>query len=112
MNTFFWIVDLLIPIMMIVLGFLLRTYPPKSINGIVGYRTARSMKSQPAWDYAQRRIGDVWIKFSPWLLVAIILSKMLVPLDAETLSLIHMGVSLFALILGIPLVEKELKDRF
>ena len=46
----FWIfmllTDLLIPLLMIGLGRLFMKRPPKRINGIYGYRTKRSMKTQ------------------------------------------------------------------
>lgn len=46
----FWIfclaMNLLLPVIMLVFGRLFQTRPPKTINGLFGYRTARSMKSQ------------------------------------------------------------------
>jgi len=35
-------------------GFIQFKFPPPKINSIYGYRTARSMKSQRNWDFAQR----------------------------------------------------------
>ena len=37
-----------------VVGVVFWMYPPKKINGLYGYRTTRSCKSQEAWDFAQR----------------------------------------------------------
>lgn len=36
------------------LGYYFWKNPPKKINKIYGYRTPRSMKSQEAWDYANK----------------------------------------------------------
>jgi uncharacterized membrane protein len=35
-------------------GSWMRFFPPKKINGLYGYRTTRSMRTQEAWDFAQR----------------------------------------------------------
>lgn len=55
---FFWIfmlfVDLVTPLIMILFGRLFLTRPPKSINGVYGYRTARSMKNKETWAFAHR----------------------------------------------------------
>ena len=37
-------------------------FPPKKINGIYGYRTSRSMKSQENWDIAQRYSSRLMLK--------------------------------------------------
>lgn len=41
---FMFICDLMIPIVMIIAGRMMWKHCPKSINGIVGYRTTLSMK--------------------------------------------------------------------
>ncbi|MEQ8241762.1 SdpI family protein [Fulvivirga sp.] len=46
--------QLLIGPLFLVLIIIFRAFPPKSINGIYGYRTPYSMKSQEAWDEANR----------------------------------------------------------
>lgn len=52
--------DLLIPAAMIIFGTRFLKKPPSRINGVYGYRTARSMKSQAAWDFAHRYCGKLW----------------------------------------------------
>ena len=42
---FIFVCDLLIPITMIIAGNMMWKHAPKKINGIIGYRTARSMKN-------------------------------------------------------------------
>ena len=34
-------------------GFIMHKWPPKKINGLYGYRTGSSMRSQERWDFAQ-----------------------------------------------------------
>lgn len=47
---FLTICNLMIPVLMIVFGKVFIKNPPKTRNGIYGYRTRRSRKSQDAWD--------------------------------------------------------------
>lgn len=44
-------------LMTCLVGFLLRKYPPKEINNLLGYRTPKSGSSQETWDYAQQVAG-------------------------------------------------------
>ena len=43
-------------------AFITMKFPPKKINGIYGYRTSRSMKSQENWDIAQRYSSRLMLK--------------------------------------------------
>ena len=62
----FWIflvcMNLLIPLAMLGFGAVFLRWPPKEINGVYGYRTARSMASQEAWDFAHAYFGRLWIR--------------------------------------------------
>lgn len=53
------VLSLLIPIVYMVIGLLFWLRPPKLINGVMGYRTARAMKSQEAWEFANRLSGKL-----------------------------------------------------
>ncbi len=71
----FWLfltaMDLLIPAIMVGIGTRFLKHPPGTINAWYGYRTARSRRSQQAWDFAQRHFGKTW---SLWGLVLAALS--------------------------------------
>ena len=54
---FMLVVDLLIPLAMVAVGLWMYRRPPRKRNGFVGYRTARSRRSQQAWDFAQRHFA-------------------------------------------------------
>ena len=79
----FWIfmllMDFLIPLMMIGIGRLFMKRPPKRINGIYGYRTKRSMKTQETWDFAHRYLGNLWFK----------IGLVLIPLPALPLIFVY-----------------------
>lgn len=48
---------LLAGIIFIACGFLLFKFPPKQVNGVIGYRTSMSMKNKDTWNEAQRYGG-------------------------------------------------------
>lgn len=52
-NPFFSVLSLVGSICLII-SFIFKYFPPKKINYLYGYRSARSMKSQELWDFAQR----------------------------------------------------------
>jgi uncharacterized membrane protein len=56
-------------IVFLVAGWLLKQYPPKSINWLYGYRTRRSMSSQACWDFAQKAAGKEMVRSGAALLI-------------------------------------------
>ena len=42
------------PLVLVAVAVAFWIWPPKKINMTYGYRTTRSMKSQSAWDFAQK----------------------------------------------------------
>ncbi|WP_097002894.1 SdpI family protein [Lacrimispora amygdalina] len=60
----FWIfitaMELLLPLVMIVIGNLLKKKPPQKINNLAGYRTTMSMKNKDTWEFAHHHCGKVW----------------------------------------------------
>ena len=112
MEIFFWIVDLIIPLTMIIVG---RTYsinPCKQINSLSGYRTTRSMSSKKAWNYANHLIGRIWGVLGLALLIFVVILKTNSHMRPEYLSLINAGLGISALIIPIPFVESKLKSKF
>ena len=64
---FMFICDFIVPAAMILGGRMMWKHPPKDINGIVGYRTRRSMKNKETWKFAQEYCGRLWWKIG-WLM--------------------------------------------
>lgn len=63
--TFFIVMffcNILIPIIMIIAGYMMYKNPPKEINCIIGYRTRRSMKNKDSWKFAHDYGGRLWFK--------------------------------------------------
>lgn len=68
---FWWFMlscDLLTPLVMIISGYLMRNHPPKKMNGVMGYRTSRSMKNMDTWKFAHEHCGRLWWKIG-WILL-------------------------------------------
>lgn len=68
----FWLfmlfADLLIPAVMIVLGRRFQTHPPRTVQSLYGYRTARSMQNRDTWRFAHRYFGRLWYRWGLILL--------------------------------------------
>ena len=62
----FWLFMLvsamLIPATMLLFGRLFQTRPPKEINNLYGYRTARSMCNADTWRFAHVCCGKIWVR--------------------------------------------------
>jgi len=56
-------------VIMIGVGYMMYKHPPKSINAIYGYRTARSMKNDETWKFAHDCCGRLWFKLGFILLI-------------------------------------------
>ncbi len=67
---FMFVCDLLVPGLMIVCGRMMWKHPPKNINGIVGYRTTRSMKNKDTWKFAHEHCGKLWWRVG-WMMLMV-----------------------------------------
>lgn len=68
---FWWfmlVCDLLTPILMIICGRMMWKHTPGKINGIIGYRTSRSMKNMDSWKVAHDYCGRLWWKIG-WIML-------------------------------------------
>lgn len=113
---FLLVCGLLIPAVMLGIGVWFSKYPPKTINWVCGYRTSRSTKSQAAWDFAQRYMGQLWKKWGLVMLLASVL--WMLPTAgwdedrASWWSMWLMIIQVAVLLLSIWPVERELARRF
>ncbi|MDE7435846.1 MAG: SdpI family protein [Lachnospiraceae bacterium] len=87
-----FVCNLLIPLLMAVIGLISEKHAVRDINGIIGYRTSRSMKNQETWDFAQHYMGKVWKKVGIYLLI------ISVPVNIVGFSL---GENIFSIITAI-----------
>ena len=116
----FWIfmvcMNLLIPVAMVGFGAVFLRWPPTEINGVYGYRTARSMASKEAWDFAHAYFGRLWFRIG---LVMLLLSvPAMLPCLGKSDDMVGLWggivctVECVLMMLTIVPTEKELKKRF
>lgn len=111
-----FIVNLIIPAVMLFGGYMMRKCPPKNISRWVGFRTVLSMKNADTWAFAHACCGRVWWK-NGW--ISLVLS-MLVQLPfakageetLETLALVMVLAQSFVLLGTVVYVQRELKRTF
>lgn len=89
-------------------AFITMKFPPKKINGIYGYRTARSMKSQENWDIAQRYSSRLMLKQGLVMLAIAGLLNVL-PLPEEVAAIISVALLILSVIVLFVQTEKKLK---
>lgn len=116
----FWrlmfLMDLLIPLLMIIYGYVYSQRAPKKINYFSGYRTRRSMQNKETWDFAHRYFGRLSLVFGLVLMpLTIIAALTFRNKDVETVgimgTLLMTGQIVFLIILIIP-TEIALKKNF
>lgn len=113
---FFAIFALIIPAIMVAGGICMLKHPPKKINGLIGYRTVRSMKNKDTWQFAHAACGRLWVKYGLGLLLicaAVCVAAIWLGEDVRARVLIGLiGVQMMGLLFPIFEVERQLKDTF
>lgn len=113
---FLFVCNMLVPLVMVGIGSWLAGHPPKTINGVYGYRTSRSMKSQEAWIFANSYCGTLWKKIGIYMTVLTIIPSILSWWMGENGQALVSGglvtLQCIALIASIYPVEKALKENF
>ena len=108
--------SLLIPVIMLVFGWIFRRQAPKKINVWYGYRSARSMKNEDTWVFAHQHIGRTWMIAGAVLLVISVIPMIaLYGKDMDTVcvvSLVLTVVQLIPLIVSLIPTEQALKNTF
>jgi len=117
---FFWIFmtvsNFLIPVIMIIFGRIFIKKPPKTINGIYGYRTSMSRKNQETWDFAHKYCGKLWWRVG-WMLMPLSIIGMFPVIGKDDnmigiMGLIIETVEVVLMIGTIFLTEIALKNNF
>ncbi len=116
----FWIymlgTEMLIPLIMIIFGYVFAHKAPDKINWLYGYRTRRSMMNMDTWSYAHRYIGKLWqIMGFVILLVTVIVMLLVMRKDKDMIGLaggVLTALQLIPLIGSLFVTESELKKTF
>jgi len=96
---------------LLLIGFLYKTFPPKKINQLYGYRTARSMRSQGAWDFSNKLSAQLLMGAGALTCLAQVVFYF-ISMVAENYMLWSAGALVLFLLLSIPPVEMRLKRDF
>ena len=100
---------LLLNLFTLAAGTVMYFFPPKKINGVYGYRTHRSMKSEAHWKIAQIYSAKKMIQLSI-LLFMICLGIAYLPLSPGAETSISLTLSLAGIFLIFYFTEKKLKS--
>lgn len=92
-------------------GSMLHFSPPSEINGVIGYRTKASMKSQERWDFAQK-YSATFMGICGVIMVALSLLSYFIPIDAELKNIGGLGLLLTSAVSMIAATEIALRKRF
>ena len=108
--------SLLIPVIMLVFGWIFHRQAPKKINVWYGYRSARSMKNEDTWVFAHQHIGRTWMLVGAVLLVISVIPMIAVyGKDDDTVSvvsLVLLFVQMLPMIMSLIPTERALKRTF
>lgn len=111
-----FICNLLVPLIMIVAGYMMYKKPPKDINNVFGYRTSMSKKNKDTWEFAHNYCGRLWFKLGIVLFILMVIVQMFFVHSSDdvigNMTLIVVTVQLVVLLGSIMLVEKALKRTF
>ena len=113
---FMFIMNLLIPLIMVGFGILFMKTSPKDINMLFGYRSNMSMKNKETWAFAHNHCGKSW-KMTGLIMLAPTIASMLLVLGRDIdfvgiVGLVITGVQLFFLIGSIIPTEMALRKNF
>ncbi|MCR8969063.1 SdpI family protein [Facklamia sp. 7083-14-GEN3] len=118
MNYWFFMLfsTLLIPLVMLIFGYIFKNNPPKKINRLYGYRTAMSMKNKETWQFAHQHSRKIWLRVGFILLpITLVAMALVLGKDDDAISnvaLIICMIQLAALIGSIVPTERALKKKF
>lgn len=118
--VWFWffmiVMNLLISFTMIGFGKYFIKGGPKDVNGVLGYRTSRSMRNKETWEFAHRYCGRLWLVLGTiMLIVSVIVMCFVIGKEIDVIGnfgAIVCGVQLVFLVGSIIPTEIALKKEF
>ncbi len=105
------LIPLLSGFVMVCAGYYLHRNPPKDINKMKGYRSSRSMRSQEAWDFAQRYAAQLMMKWGMVSMLSVFPLGFL-SMDQESQSVMVLFIVVVCSTAPILFVEKRLVEHF
>ncbi|MGV3461658.1 MAG: SdpI family protein [Flavobacterium sp.] len=93
------------------IGAFMYAAPPGEINGLVGYRTSSSMKSQERWDFAQKYSAKL-MQYIGGIMVILSGLSYFIPVDTDTKQIAGIVLLVASAIVLITLTEMAIRKRF
>lgn len=112
MTSFAWVISLILPLGIVLYGYLYKNVAANKMSNFFGYKTDRTQLSKETWEYANKRVGEIWMKLGGIYTVIVILLLLIFPSQREKPSLLVIALALIVSMIPFPIVEKELKKRF
>lgn len=112
MTNYTWIISLILPLGIVLYGYLYKNIASKKLSYFFGYKTARTQLSKETWEYANKRVGKMWMKLGGIYTAIVIIIVILFPSQRQNPSLIIIALALIVSIIPFPMVQKELKEKF
>ncbi|MBN4050764.1 MAG: hypothetical protein COA82_06860 [Alkaliphilus sp.] len=103
---------IVVPIILIIAGVHLLKFPPKVINGIIGFKTKAASRSQATWDYANHRAGILLLRIGVILFALALFSDLLLTWSDSALANIFAYSGLVAMLIIVIVVQIELLKKF
>ena len=109
------ILNLIIPFVMIIVGYILKKKPVKDMKSSNGYNTPTSRKSEEHWKYAQSIAPDIFINQGKILIIIeIVLSLALFMLKVSIKYILFIGIIIGFIFLFFSFykTENKINSRF
>lgn len=109
------ILNLILPFVMTLVGYILKKRPATNMNAAYGYNTPTAQKSQEHWNYAQSIAPDNFIRTGKILgIVEFVLCVFLILLNVSVYPTVFTGiiVGIVFLILAFYKTETGIKRKF
>lgn len=108
-ESMFLYLDVLIGAFFVLIGFIMNKFPPQEINSFYGYRTSNSIKSQKAWEFAQKFSSKLMMKAGLFLIVFGLLGYYMLNTAFLWESMLAISAFIFGIGVLFYFTEKELK---
>lgn len=107
-----FVLAMVMPVSMFLVGLVWRVHPPKQDGGGLAYRTALSTRSQETWDFAHRHCARLWLRMG--LILAVVTGVLMVVLKKHYMSLVLwvIGGQMVFFCISAFLVDMLLKSLF
>lgn len=112
MTDYKWIINFILPIGLMIYGALYKYKDLKKTSVFLGYKTTRALLSQETWEYANKRVGNIWINLGALYTIFVGLYLLLAPSAREKLSLVVFAVGVAIILYTFFTVDKELEEKF